>query len=305
MESDYLKTLLEVVKTGSFSAAADNLFVTQSAVSRRIRFLEERYGHPLLERTASGIRPTDAGKVLLKNAVKILALERKLDKDLAEINTRPEIRFGCSRPFEMRYLPEILRIYTERYDQLDNLKLVFDKPLASLDGIREHRLDMALIEHWEELELSAFRTLPLPGDEMVFVSAPGLGLPPQVTADDIMPYRLYRRHADCCSMKLLCFNMQAIGRDCGEFTRTATYDDLHVIMQNILRGEGIAFMTRSLVQHHLAEGTLREHRIAGFRHERNRTLILGETFRLTAPTRYFIDCICRTFGVAATEGDFT
>jgi len=51
MELVYLRTFVQSLEAGSFSKAADALCVTQSAVSRRIKFLEDQYGYPLLDRS--------------------------------------------------------------------------------------------------------------------------------------------------------------------------------------------------------------------------------------------------------------
>ena len=51
MDTRYLKTLQAVLESGSFSRAADDLNITQSAVSRRIRFMEDQYGMPLIDRS--------------------------------------------------------------------------------------------------------------------------------------------------------------------------------------------------------------------------------------------------------------
>ena len=59
MELLLLRTLVAVVDAGSFSAAATRLCITQSAVSRRIRQLEEHYAVTLLDRAGPAVRPTD------------------------------------------------------------------------------------------------------------------------------------------------------------------------------------------------------------------------------------------------------
>jgi DNA-binding transcriptional LysR family regulator len=67
-----LRVFREVVRRGSFSAAAGALSFTQPAVSRQIAALEREAGAQLLERTARGIRLTEAGRVLLEHADPIL-----------------------------------------------------------------------------------------------------------------------------------------------------------------------------------------------------------------------------------------
>ncbi|MDE2089734.1 MAG: LysR family transcriptional regulator [Gammaproteobacteria bacterium] len=88
MDIDLLKTFLEVNRTRHFGRAANNLFLTQSAVSARVRQLEEALGVSLFERRRNDIRLTPAGKRLLKHAELILnAWNRaRQDTSLAQDN---------------------------------------------------------------------------------------------------------------------------------------------------------------------------------------------------------------------------
>lgn len=74
MDIDLLRTFLEVQRSRHFGRASKTLFVTQSAVSSRIRLLEEMVGARLFDRTRNDIRLTPAGKQLLKTTETILHL---------------------------------------------------------------------------------------------------------------------------------------------------------------------------------------------------------------------------------------
>src|SRR5438132_11992981 len=67
-----LKVFCDVVETRSFSTAASQNFVTQSAVSQQIRSLEERYGRRLLERTRGNVQLTPAGEILYQVSKEIV-----------------------------------------------------------------------------------------------------------------------------------------------------------------------------------------------------------------------------------------
>jgi LysR family transcriptional regulator, transcriptional activator of the cysJI operon len=304
MDSLNLKTLIEVVRTGSFSKAADNLFVTQSAVSRRIKCLEEEYGCPLLDRSGITVKPTGAGKLVIAEARKILAHEEKLIRQLKAIEEKPCMTFACTHPFGITYLPDVLKRYMKRYTDLKNFKISFEMPYKALQGLQENRFDFILIEHWELLDLSEFMTLSLPEDEMIFVSSPALGLStPLISIDELVHQRLYRRKEECCSWKYLTLNMQIAGRDIGEFTQTVVYDDLHVIIQSLINGDGIALISKDLVQQHISEGTLCEHRVEGVNHRRKRSLILKDHAMPHTAMKVFIACIFASFGLEPPDID--
>lgn len=83
MDIDLLKTFLEVNRTRHFGRAAENLYLTQSAVSARIRQLEEILGVDLFMRTRNNIQLTSAGQRLLKSAESILNAWNRARQDTA------------------------------------------------------------------------------------------------------------------------------------------------------------------------------------------------------------------------------
>jgi len=84
MDTELLKTFLEVNRTRHFGKAADNLFVSQSAVSARIRQLEALVGTPLFTRDRNNIQPTSAGQKLIAHAERILNSWNRARQDLAQ-----------------------------------------------------------------------------------------------------------------------------------------------------------------------------------------------------------------------------
>jgi len=83
MDTDLLKTFLEVYRTRHFGRTAENLYLTQSAVSARVRLLEETLGAPLFTRTRNDIQLTPAGTRLLKHAEAILNAWNRARQDAA------------------------------------------------------------------------------------------------------------------------------------------------------------------------------------------------------------------------------
>ena len=80
-----LRVLCEVVKRGSFSAAAESLSYTQSAVSQSIARLESETGATLIVRDRRGVRPTDAGATLVAHAQEIFARVEAAEADVGAV----------------------------------------------------------------------------------------------------------------------------------------------------------------------------------------------------------------------------
>ncbi|BFR48294.1 LysR family transcriptional regulator [Nitratidesulfovibrio sp. HK-II] len=91
-----LRSFVEVVRAGGFSAAAQAVCATQSTVSKAVRGLEEDCGAILLERTPAGVTLTAAGEVTYRRALAMLAEKEAMDAELDDLRNvrRGTLRFG-------------------------------------------------------------------------------------------------------------------------------------------------------------------------------------------------------------------
>ena len=99
METRYFKTLLKVIETGSFSRAAEVLYITQSAASQRIKLLEENLGHQLLDRSGPELVPTDIGKFVALKAQEIVEKEQEMLNALKNIDAGKRLSLCCTPAF--------------------------------------------------------------------------------------------------------------------------------------------------------------------------------------------------------------
>jgi DNA-binding transcriptional LysR family regulator len=94
MDLRHLLTFRTVVDKGSFSQAAEELEVSQPAVSFQIRSLEERLGHRLLDRSGRRVTVTEAGEVVYRYARRMIGLEAEMEREVGELGTRSACRAG-------------------------------------------------------------------------------------------------------------------------------------------------------------------------------------------------------------------
>jgi DNA-binding transcriptional LysR family regulator len=112
MDIELLKTFLEVEKTRHFGHAANNLYLTQSAVSARIRLLEETLGVALFTRHRNNIQLTMRGERLLKHAQTILKAWKQARQDLTDENQYVLLKIGgTSNLWEILQQDWIHRLY--------------------------------------------------------------------------------------------------------------------------------------------------------------------------------------------------
>lgn len=141
-----LKVLHEVAKQGSFSAAAESLSYTQSAISQQVAALEREAGATLVERNARGIRLTDAGEALVRHADAILT--RICDAE-AELEAIAGLRGGRVRLASFAtagstFVPHAIATFHERYPDVE-ISLREADPEESIPMLKGGQLDISIV----------------------------------------------------------------------------------------------------------------------------------------------------------------
>ncbi len=140
-----MRVLREVALKGSFSAAAESLSFTQSAVSQQIAALEREAGAVLVERSARGVRLTDAGAAVVRHAEGILA---KLAEAEAELQAIAGLRGGRVRmaSFESTagtIMPVAISRFAEQHPGVE-LSMSLMEPEEALVALRAGDVDLAM-----------------------------------------------------------------------------------------------------------------------------------------------------------------
>ncbi len=172
MELLLFRTFVVVAETGSFTAAAERLCVTQSAVSRRVRQLEDQYGVQLLERGTDPVSPTTAGGLMLQKARQILAVENEMEEEVAELAGRKRLGFCCTPCFGTGILPRVFEDFVAARGMTCDFNINFLLPEEITAGIRNGTYEFAVVEHCDDLDLAGLPHYALPPDTMLFASAP-------------------------------------------------------------------------------------------------------------------------------------
>jgi len=163
VDVDALKTFLEVNRTRHFGQAADNLYLSQSAVSARIRLLEQEVGVPLFTRQRNNIQLTAAGRRLLQYAENILTTWHRAKQEIGT-NDASQI------PFTIGIMPSMWDILLKPWinymlETLPDLILhaeVHDT-VSLLRRIREGTMDLAFcFDHPQTSEVEVIEVMQIP-----------------------------------------------------------------------------------------------------------------------------------------------
>src|SRR3712207_4873532 len=142
-----MKVLREIAAESSFSAAAQKLGYTQSAVSQQIAALERETGTVLIERNPRGIRLTDAGEALVRHADGILARIADAEAELEAIAglRGGRLRLGSFPTAGATLVPRAIAKFNQRHPGIE-LSLAEADPMESLPRLKAGELDLVLVD---------------------------------------------------------------------------------------------------------------------------------------------------------------
>lgn len=171
LDSRQLRAFSILARTGSFTATAQELHLSQSAISHAMKALEQEIGCRLLDRMGKTVMLNQAGEQLLVHVEKVLQEMATARAELGRLGKwgSSRLRIGASTTACQHVLPAVLREFKESFPQCAISIEPGDTP-EMIDALRAHRIDLAVNLEPRREESLEFR--PLFTDELVFVVSP-------------------------------------------------------------------------------------------------------------------------------------
>ena len=146
MDNQNLKAFICVASCGSFSDAAHQLYLTQSAVSKRIAQLEQQVGRQLFDRFGRQVSLTEAGSALLPRAQHILSRCDEALQALEDLSGQASgiLRLAISHHLGLHRLPPILKAFTRKYPDV-RLDIQFMDSEVAYQRVLEGATEIAVI----------------------------------------------------------------------------------------------------------------------------------------------------------------
>jgi len=192
MDTNTLNAFIAVAAHGSFSSAAEQLFITQSAISKRVALLEQQLDKKLFDRIGRQVSLTSAGRVLLPCAEKILMSFDDARTAIGNLDNTISgtLSLASSHHIGLHRLPSVLKNYSTKFPQV-HLNLSFGESETAYQGVVKGHLELALI---------TLAPLPIPNicvqkvwtDNMCFVVAKDH---PLASLDDVTLLELQQHSA--------------------------------------------------------------------------------------------------------------
>ena len=173
MRTEHLGAFERVARRGTFTRAAQELYLTQPSLSRQVAALEAELGAELLERGRRGAVPTAAGAALLPIARRMLADADSLRLELDELAglRRGRVRLGAPPTLCVSLVAEVLADSVVRFPGVE-LQISEAGSLAVMQKLHEGDLDLAVVvTRGDTFESEGAELIPLLRERLVVVSA--------------------------------------------------------------------------------------------------------------------------------------
>jgi DNA-binding transcriptional LysR family regulator len=170
MHLETLQVFCDLVETGSFSAAASQNFITQSAVSQQVRALEARFDQPLIERTRGHIQPTPAGQVLYEAGKEITGRYRDLRERMQNVGNvvGGSVRLATVHSVGLYELSEPMKRFVKAYPQV-NVHLEYSRSNKVFDDVLSGRIDLGIVAY--PSRRAQIAVVPFREDRLVLICA--------------------------------------------------------------------------------------------------------------------------------------
>ncbi len=178
MNTKIIEYVIAIAEEKSINKAAERLYITQPALSQRLKALEDELGTPLFIRNSAGLSLTDAGRIYLNGGRSILQIKQNAMNRLAGMNRRSKdlLRFGCATSIALECIPA----FREKYPQIELSTRRCTTPAAK-EALIMGRMDMAVLLT-SSLQHSALEYIPLSQTELLLAVPDGF---PELTKEDI------------------------------------------------------------------------------------------------------------------------
>lgn len=144
MELDQLRYFLKVAQRGNFTRAAEELMISQPALSRSIQKLEEELGQPVFERKTRSVLLTDAGTLLQARSQQVLTILEDTKSEITDDGQCGRVRVGAIPTIAPYFLPEVLQRFSTKFPKA-NLIVQENTTDVLIKSCRQGEIDLAIL----------------------------------------------------------------------------------------------------------------------------------------------------------------
>lgn len=286
MDLTKFRTFCSIARKGNFSAVAEDLFMSQSAVSQQIQALERRYGVVLFDRGSKGATLTEPGLILFEKAQQILDIEDEINNEFDDLRGLKggELHVGASTTVGNYLMPFYLGEFKRRYPEVkvslivENTRIIEDQLLAGL-------YQLAVVEH--DVQNPSLIKQSIERDELIlFISPrhPWVGRE-SITKQELMEEPFITREAGSGTRDVIDATLAKAGVT--KLNVAMELGNSSAIKTAVQAELGVSILSRRAIHPQLESGIIKQVRIKDVTLERDFFLVtVAERYASPASTKF-------------------
>ena len=272
-----LKVFDTVAKRLNFTKAANELNITQPAVTKHIKEIELNLNIKLFERNGTKIKLTKAGEILLKYTEEIFSVYQKMEFEIGQLQEKQKgiLRLGASTTIAQYVLPPILAEFRKRFPEIQ-LSLVIQNSERIEELLGNHKIDVGLIE--AQIKNRTFHYFPFMKDEIVLVSRQNHSIftKNNIKLDDLKNIPLVFREPGSGTLETIDLALKSKNIKLNELNIEIQLGSTESIKSYVLHSDALAFLSIQSILQELKNQTLTIIDIKNLVIERNFNFIIPE-----------------------------
>lgn len=290
MDTRQLASFCAVVDNQSFSLAAEQLGVTQPAVSLQIRSLEQRLGRRLLDRSGRRVEPTEAGQRLYRSAQRMLALEEQLVEEVADASEGElagKLEIGASTGPGGSVVPLLLCEFQRANPSL-RVSLTVSDTQTIVDQVAGRELAVGIVGAARRHRGITFE--PLFRDEVVLACPPGHSFAGRtITLEELQSQAPIVMQEGAGVRQVIDDALRAAGLRERHSQVSLELGLQESVKSAVAAGYGVTFISRSAIEAELSTGAIVTARVEGVEPSREISLATATGRTMQRTTAAFVE----------------
>lgn len=251
-----LYTLLAVVEFNSFTRAAENLSLTQPAVTQHIKRLEKELNIKIFNRIGNDIKPTNEGNILIQYARRNIALYQRMEQSILDEQRHIQrLTVGITHTAESNAVAEVLGKYSSK-NPGTSITIISDSISNLYDMLKNFEIDLAVVEG--KIQDNSINSLLLDTDSLVLVVSNNhpLSKKSMVTINELKKEPLILRRPSSGTRNLFTAHLESNNMSLYDFNVVLEVDNIATIKDLIRRDIGVSILSRSVCLDELKKGKI-------------------------------------------------
>ena len=240
-------TFIELCKTKNYTKTAENLHMTQPAVSQHIKYLEEFYGCKLFNYNKKVLTITEQGEALYKYLLTMSSDANKIRDEIKNIDiSKKNLHFGATFTIGEFIVPKIISEISNRYPDI-NISFIIRDTSELLEELKQGNIDFAFIEGF--FEKTEYENYLFSKERFVGICAANNPIATEVTQfDDIVKERIILRENGSGTRDIFEKILYDNNLSLNDFSKKYEIENINIIKELVKENKGISFIYERAVE---------------------------------------------------------